>query len=75
MSADVATESSPSDPTAVPQWRRSSYCANGACIEVATDDPQFVGIRDSKAPAAGELWLAPAEFRAFIAAVRDENFG
>ena len=24
---------------------------------------------------AGQLWLTPAEFRAFIAAVRDENFG
>ncbi|GAA1025990.1 hypothetical protein GCM10009557_02060 [Virgisporangium ochraceum] len=74
MSASVAAESSPSDPTAVPQWRRSSYCANGACIEVATDGPR-VGIRDSKAPAAGELWLSPVEFRAFIAAVRDENYG
>jgi hypothetical protein len=42
---------------------------------VATDDPHYVGIRDSKAPAAGELWLTPVEFRAFIAAVRDENFG
>ena len=74
MSSDVAAESSPSDPTAAPQWRRSSYCANGACIEVATDGPR-VGIRDSKAPAAGELWLSPVEFRAFIAAVRDENYG
>ena len=74
MSSDVAAESSPSDPTAVPQWRRSTYCANGACIEVATDGPR-VGIRDSKAPAAGELWLSPVEFRAFIAAVRDENYG
>ena len=74
MSADVAAESSPSDPTAAPQWRRSTYCANGACIEVATDGPN-VGIRDSKAPDAGELWLTPVEFRAFVAAVRDGNFG
>jgi len=73
MNADVAAESSPSDPTAAPQWRRSSYCANGACIEVATDGPS-VGIRDSKDLAAGELRLTPAEFRAFIAAVRDGNF-
>jgi hypothetical protein len=40
---------------------------------VATDGPH-VGIRDSKAPAAGELWLTPVEFRAFVAAVRDGNF-
>jgi len=42
---------------------------------VATDDPGHVGIRDSKDPSVGALWLTPAEFRAFIAAVRDENFG
>jgi hypothetical protein len=41
---------------------------------VAVDD-QRVGIRDAKDPAAGELWLSPVEFRAFVAAVRDQNFG
>jgi hypothetical protein len=41
---------------------------------VAVDGPR-VGIRDSKDPATGELWLSPAEFRAFVAAVRDQNFG
>lgn len=25
------------DPTTGPQWRRSSYCANGACLEVGAD--------------------------------------
>ncbi len=75
MMLDAATETSPSDPsTAAASWRRSSYCANGACVEVALGG-QRVGIRDNKDPGAGELWLSPAEFRAFIAAVRDENFG
>jgi hypothetical protein len=40
---------------------------------VATDGTQ-VGIRDSKSPETGELWLTRAEFRAFVAAVKDENF-
>jgi hypothetical protein len=75
MMLDAATETSPSDPsTAAATWRRSSYCANGSCIEVALDEHR-VGIRDNKDLAAGELWLTPAEFRAFIAAVRDEFFG
>lgn len=56
------------------QWRRASYCANGACIEVKIGNPEHVGIRDSKAPMAGELRLTPKEFRAFIAAVREDNF-
>ena len=75
MMLDAATETSPLDPsTAAATWRRSSYCANGACVEVALDGHR-VGIRDNKDLAAGELWLSPAEFRAFIAAVRDDFFG
>jgi hypothetical protein len=75
MMLDAATETSPSDPTtAAVAWRRSSYCANGSCIEVALDGHR-VGIRDNKDLGAGELWLTPAEFRGFIAAVRDNFFG
>jgi hypothetical protein len=75
MMLDAATESSPSDPSpAAATWQRSSYCANGACVEVALGGHR-VGIRDNKDLSAGELWLSPAEFRAFIAAVRDEIFG
>jgi hypothetical protein len=75
MIADAATESSPAGPsTAAATWRRSSYCANGSCIEVSLGGHR-VGIRDNKDLDAGELWLTRAEFRAFIASVRDEIFG
>lgn len=34
-------------------WRRSSYCGNGACVEVAyTDNDQYV-VRDGKHPDGG----------------------
>jgi hypothetical protein len=74
MMLDAATESSPSAPsTAALAWRSSSYCANGACVEVALDGDR-VGICDNKDPGAGELWLTPVQFRAFVAAVRDDFF-
>jgi len=74
MMLDAATESSPSAPsTAALAWRSSSYCANGACVEVALDGDR-VGIRDNKDLGSGELWLTPVQFRAFIAAVRDDFF-
>jgi hypothetical protein len=73
MTVDAATDSSPAHPTpAAATWRSSSYCANGSCVEVAIGD-EHVGIRDNKDLTAGELWLTRAEFRAFIADVR-ENF-
>lgn len=56
-----------------PAWRRSSFCASGSCVEVATNG-MGVGIRDSKDLTAGELWLTRDEFRAFITAVKDQNF-
>ncbi|OXM71704.1 DUF397 domain-containing protein [Amycolatopsis vastitatis] len=43
------------------QWRKSSYSGgnNGNCVEVALNT-ELVGVRDSKAPASGEL-AVPAE--------------
>ena len=42
-------------------WRKSSYSNgnNGECVEVALNT-ELVGVRDSKAPAFGEL-AVPAE--------------
>lgn len=75
MIADRDADSSSSQMVAAePAWRRSSFCASGSCVEVATNGAQ-IGIRDNKDPSAGELWLTPVEFRAFVAAVRDGNFG
>ncbi|POM25163.1 hypothetical protein BTM25_38060 [Actinomadura rubteroloni] len=53
-----------------PQWRKSTRSGgnNGGmteCVEVAKL-PHTVGLRDSKAPAAGHLTLTPATFAALL---------
>lgn len=41
-------------------WSRSSYCGNGACVEVAyTDNGQYV-VRDGKHPDGGTLTFSKA---------------
>ena len=49
-------------------WRRSSFCASGECVEVATRGGMVL-IRDSKAPGAGVLTYSADEFRSFIRGV------
>ncbi len=67
------------------EWHRSSYCANGACIdvrwtrsshcmanscvEVATDTDR-IHVRDSKQDDGPVLTFDPAAWRAFIDAVK-----
>lgn len=54
------------DPATAP-WRTSSYSANqnSACVEVAPVTG-VVGVRDSKARAAGHLAISRAAWRAFV---------
>jgi len=53
-------------------WRKSSYSNDtGHCVEVATNPPGIVAIRDSKNPDGPVLVLSRAEWSAFLAAVRD----
>jgi uncharacterized protein DUF397 len=74
MIADHESVSSSSQIVAAePAWRRSTFCASGSCVEVATNG-MGVGIRDSKDLDSGELWLSRDEFRAFITAIKDQNF-
>lgn len=49
-------------------WRKSSYSStgdSGSCVEVGAGS-QFVGIRDTKNRALGQLTIAPNTWRAFI---------
>jgi len=56
-------------------WRKSSYSnSSGACVEVASNLPGVVAVRDSKRPAASPLVVDPADFRAFVAAARAGRF-
>ena len=51
-------------------WRTSSYSGTqGNCVEVATNLPGIVAVRDSKSPAGGTLVFSAQEWRAFVADV------
>jgi hypothetical protein len=53
-------------------WRKSSYSSGsgGNCVEVATNLPGLVAVRDSKNPAAPALLLTPAQWRTLTATLR-----
>ncbi|MGP3998568.1 DUF397 domain-containing protein [Streptomyces sp. 8N706] len=54
---------------------KSSYSTgNGESVEVATNVPGTVAVRDSKAPAGPILRFAPAEWRAFRAGLVGGDF-
>ncbi|MCZ9347042.1 DUF397 domain-containing protein [Streptomyces sp. TRM76130] len=54
-----------------PAFRKSSHSDPEAeCVEVATNVPTTVAVRDSKDPGGASLRLRPAAWRFFQAAVR-----
>jgi len=52
------------------QWRRSSRCANQACIEIALTTT-IVSVRDSDDPAGTRLDFPAPAWRAFLDGIRD----
>lgn len=46
-------------------WRKSSVCGNGACVEVARVGDDYL-VRDSKDPGGPTLTFDSAEWLAFI---------
>lgn len=56
-------------------WRKSSYSGpNGAqCVEIATDLPSMVAIRDSKNPAGPVLTFTRAGWHTFIANIKTDK--
>ncbi|MCF0094899.1 DUF397 domain-containing protein [Micromonospora sp. MH99] len=53
------------------RWRKStrSGASGGNCVEVASNLPGVVGVRDSKDPAGPALTFGPSAWRAFVAQV------
>lgn len=60
--------------TEEPHWRRSRRCSTGACVEVARVAEQVL-IRDSKIPGGAILAFTREEWNAFVAGVKDGDFG
>jgi hypothetical protein len=55
-------------------WKKSSYCADSQCVEVADIGDDAVGIRDSKRLDQPFLRFDRAEFSAFLAGVKAGDF-
>ncbi|MFG2296506.1 DUF397 domain-containing protein [Streptomyces sp. NPDC048603] len=47
------------------QWRKSSYSADGDCVEIAPH-PHRVAVRDSKTPNGPVFTVTPHAFAAFV---------
>ncbi|MEU4577603.1 DUF397 domain-containing protein [Nonomuraea sp. NPDC023979] len=57
------------------EFRKSSYSGSGNnCVEVATNLPGVVAVRDSKDPQGGVLVLSPAAFRDLTARIKNGDF-
>jgi hypothetical protein len=57
-------------------WRKSSYSANGAnCVEITSNLPGVVAVRDSKDRQGPALVFTPEAWRAFLNGVRADKFG
>ncbi|WP_214103326.1 DUF397 domain-containing protein [Acrocarpospora catenulata] len=55
-------------------WKKSSFSANGNCVEVARLQNGNVGVRDSKDRDGHALVFTPREWVAFVKGVKDAEF-
>ncbi|GAB2835395.1 DUF397 domain-containing protein [Streptomyces sp. NPDC054796] len=50
-------------------WTKSTYSANGACVEVRSPIVSAIAVRDSKAPGGPSLSFRPESWTGFVDAV------
>jgi Domain of unknown function (DUF397) len=56
-------------------WRKSTRSGgNGSCVEVASNLPDVIAVRDSKDPGGPSLVFNRNDWRAFIAGAQDGQF-
>jgi hypothetical protein len=57
------------------EWRTSTFSGgNGSCVEVASNLPGIIAVRDSKDRQGPALVFTPEEWTAFLAGVRADEF-
>jgi hypothetical protein len=57
------------------EWRTSTFSGgNGSCVEVASNLPGIIAVRDSKDRQGPALLFTPDEWTAFLAGVRADEF-
>ncbi|QYC39170.1 hypothetical protein Nocox_07725 [Nonomuraea coxensis DSM 45129] len=56
-----------------PQWRTSSYCNGGNCVEVALLSSDTIGVRDNKNPESPVLTFTLTEWSRFVGGVRESR--
>lgn len=58
------------------KWRKSSLSGDngGQCVEVATNVPGIVAVRDSKDPHGPALIFTPEEWSAFLGGAKGGEF-
>jgi hypothetical protein len=66
---DGITMTNAADGSSLILWRRSSFCANGDCLEVAEQD-RMILIRDSKNPGQTPIRITRAELAAFADGIK-----
>ncbi|GIF19824.1 hypothetical protein BJ973_006866 [Actinoplanes tereljensis] len=56
------------------QWKRSTRCTSGTCVEIATVGGTYL-VRDAKDPDGAVLHVGAAGWAAFLSAVKAGEFG
>ncbi|GII61699.1 hypothetical protein Skr01_17840 [Sphaerisporangium krabiense] len=55
------------------QWRKSSFSGDaGQCVEVASNVPGLIGVRDSKLPSNPVVTVSPGEWTVFLTGLKHD---